>query len=75
MTKKDYELIARTIRGQVTDWIRNDDARVALKIFTDKLSAELERDNPRFNASKFKDAAGVNLYVAEDAQVDIRRVA
>jgi len=46
MTKKDYELIARTIAG--LPFGHSDKMKVA-----DEFSFQLRRDNPRFNEEKF----------------------
>jgi hypothetical protein len=51
MTKKDYQLIA--------DVVRNVTPRVQRKLLYQDFADVLKEDNPRFDASKFKAACGV----------------
>ena len=53
MTKKDYKIIARGIYQTELD--NNDRANIALE-----LGAELKRDNPEFDMTKFREACGVD---------------
>lgn len=54
MTKKDYELIARTIR----ETAKREHYEVAGRTFASQLTVAFMADNPRFNPDKFLDACG-----------------
>lgn len=66
MTKKDYELIAESLRT-TKDWgkdfqVYSNGAWVANSSFTilcENLANLLNRDNPRFNRDRFLSACGV----------------
>jgi hypothetical protein len=62
MTKKDYELIAKVLRGQLNHYSPDygpgwDTARHAVRGVAFKLAWDLARDNPRFNQERFIKAA------------------
>lgn len=59
VTKKDYELIAETIKWQRALFYTTE-TKTAFKDFAVVLSAKLAIDNPRFDKSKFLKACGVN---------------
>lgn len=58
MTKKDYELIARTIKNTLHTYSKGSkvDAWYVLGDLASALSQELEQDNPRFNPRLFQNA-------------------
>lgn len=56
MTKKDYELIARAIKGGT---IYHDLHYINKLSFVDDICNKLEQDNPRFDRNKFLTACGV----------------
>lgn len=66
MTKKDYELIAGSVRRsvRVTEWLsKNQVKREAklevLRLVANDLSGSLRADNPKFDQEKFLKACGV----------------
>lgn len=61
MTRRDYELIAAVIRGQVQDaGHRGDkDAEHVLSDLAWKMGAMLGRDNERFQINRFIEACGL----------------
>ena len=65
MTRKDYQLIAETIRQEV-DYLADHDSAycgnarlMTLQVVTHNLSKRLSDDNPKFNADKFASACGL----------------
>ena len=58
MTKKDYELIAETIRASKLNWAGNNNGLV--DDISRALSDTLAKENPRFNREIFLKACGVN---------------
>lgn len=65
MTRKDYELIARTFRGaaisaeSIADNYQRAAVITSLGLTACKLADELKHDNPRFDRSRFLKACGV----------------
>lgn len=62
MTRKDYVIIAESIKGSINyekSFNNNQDGANALKFLALTLSSSLETDNPRFNRARFLDACGV----------------
>lgn len=64
MTKKDYELIAKTL-NHAREYEGNapDDKKIIitlLDVLADDLSEELAEDNPRFDRNRFLKACGVD---------------
>ena len=73
MTKKDYELIAKTIKTSKnfkdTEKMTKEDI---LRDLTASLCFKLQEDNPRFNADKFIKACGYidhNPYIGDDDEL------
>ncbi len=56
MTKKEYELIARTIKSETTT--SSGSVRLALANLTANLTFAFREDNPRFDPDKFIRACG-----------------
>lgn len=66
MTKKDYELIARNIKGSLQRELEIEregnntwSAQASLKVLAIGLADELLIDNPKFNPQKFLIACGL----------------
>lgn len=64
MTKKDYEAIARTVRGSLeaisaTELPHTASVREAIKHTAVDLSRIFAADNPRFDRARFLKACGV----------------
>lgn len=62
MTRKDYVLIADTIKGAINyeQDFNNDQSKVSgFKHLALALASTLESDNPRFDRDRFLDACGV----------------
>jgi len=62
MTRKDYVMIAETIKGSINyeQSFNNNQAGVnSLKFLALTLSSLLEEDNPRFDRARFLTACGV----------------
>jgi hypothetical protein len=59
MTKKDYELIAGSIKFSRTSGILTTEADEAMQILADDLSIQLANENPRFDRDKFLKACGL----------------
>jgi hypothetical protein len=62
MTRKDYVLIADTIKGAINyeqDFNNNQEKVNGFKHLALALSSTLEADNPRFDRIRFLDACGV----------------
>lgn len=57
MTRKDYELIARTIREE-KDLRDNAFASATLRTLTSRFAGVLATDNPRFDPGRFTSACG-----------------
>lgn len=57
LTKKDYVLIARAIKGGT---VYHDERYINKVSFVNDLIEQLEKDNPLFNRSKFREACGIN---------------
>ena len=63
MTRKDYVMIADSIRGAInfeTEFNNNEAGADAIKKFSFALALTLQADNPRFDRDRFLDACGVN---------------
>ena len=60
MTRKDYVIIAETIRMNRKDFNQGEDGLMLLDILANQLSNSFEIDNPRFDRARFLDACGVN---------------
>jgi len=63
MTRKDYVIIAESIKGSINyekAFNGNQDGANALKFLAITLSSSLEEDNPRFDRARFLDACGVS---------------
>lgn len=60
MTRKDYVLIALSVRS-VVDWpdVNLYKASYALNSVVNELCSHLQNDNPRFDKSKFRKACGL----------------
>jgi len=58
MTKKDYELIARGIKGVYMD-CEDEIEQYAVSEVARSLSIDLQDDNPRFDRNKFLTACGI----------------
>lgn len=65
MTKKDYELIAQSVRRtrMVEGWdknqLRKQAKMAALRLVANDLAGSLYGDNPRFDRTKFLTACGI----------------
>lgn len=59
MTKKDYELIARNVRGLISIHNDNESYEKVLTHFSNCLADSLELDNDKFNRLRFIEACGV----------------
>lgn len=62
MTRKDYVIIADSIKGSINyeqSFNNNQAAVSALRFLALTLSSSLEEDNPRFDRDRFLDACGV----------------
>ena len=62
MTRKDYVMIAETIKGSINyeqSFNKNQDGANALKFLAITLASTLEADNPRFERARFLSACGV----------------
>lgn len=66
MSRKDYELIARAVkaRADLANVLQTRAFRLTiLAELVSTLSAELKRDNPRFDSERFALACGVESHV------------
>ena len=62
MTRKDYVMIAETIKGAINyeqNFNNNETGAEVLKKFSVTLAMMLREDNPRFDANRFFDACEV----------------
>lgn len=59
MTRKDYVMIAETIRQNRKDFNEGEDGLMLLTIMAHQLSNSFEEDNPRFDRARFLTACGV----------------
>ncbi len=63
MTKKDYELIAGTIKNFKFGWIESggfDTGEIeAIDNLSNNLALELQAENPKFDRTKFLEACGI----------------
>jgi hypothetical protein len=62
MTRKDYVLIAESIKGAInyeSNFNENKDKAEALNYLALRLSSAFENDNPRFDRDRFLTACGV----------------
>ena len=60
MTRKDYELIARAFRiGNGSISITHYDAETAIQLVAVVLADSFEKENPRFDRTRFLIASGV----------------
>lgn len=59
MTRKDYELIARTIKDSLAPNRQPIDMALD-RFFAGRIALELKRDNANFNREKFLRACGVS---------------
>lgn len=60
MTRKDYVMIAETLRQNRKDFNEGEDGLMLLTILAHQLANGLEADNPRFDRARFLVACGVN---------------
>lgn len=64
MSRKDYELIAETLRISKPRRSQTDDIGQALRVSwnntVENFAAELRGTNPRFDAARFRKACGYN---------------
>ena len=63
MTRKDYVLIADTIKGSINyeqNFNNNQEKADGIKALAITLASTLEADNPRFDRDRFLVACGVN---------------
>ena len=58
MTRKDYQLIARALKGGRSLWGNEPIGACTLDYVTGCLANLLEEDNPKFNRDAFMKAAG-----------------
>ena len=57
MTRKDYQLIADSLRTTVQErWPADSDKALAIHVAALDLCEVLARDNPRFNSARFMNA-------------------
>jgi len=67
MTKKDYELVASTIRSEYEAWKANagpvygQEALGQTKHLAERLANRFELSNPKFDRKKFLTSCGVSL--------------
>ena len=64
MTKKDYILIAKTIKKhyeQNIDYYSDHEANLKISELVAELSLMLDKDNIRFDFNKFKQACGLEI--------------
>ena len=59
MTRKDYNLIAATIRETRTHFIKGSESEQVLDFLVDNLVTQLLDTNPRFDDERFWKACGV----------------
>lgn len=60
MTKKDYELIAKTLNGSLLMYGHATDSYFEqFQVTVRHMAKALEQSNPRFNKTKFYDACGI----------------
>jgi len=59
MTRKDYVMIARTIKGNQRQFKEGEEGQTLLWILAHQFASELQADNPRFDRDKFLTACGV----------------
>ena len=62
MTRKDYVMIAETIKGAINyeqNFNNNEAGAEVLKKFSVTLGSQFWLDNPRFDRARFLDACGV----------------
>ena len=61
MTRKDYELIADTIKASRDNWEGfTPESQEAIDGLARSLASKLQADNDRFNRARFLTACGVN---------------
>lgn len=60
MTKKDYELIAESIKD-VLEYQKRPDHAVTVRIVASNLAFVLKLDNPKFDEDKFLTACGIEV--------------
>jgi len=59
MTRKDYQLIASTIKNQFSYYEEMSPEYKALNELAERFSYDLSKDNPRFDFVRFLEACGV----------------
>lgn len=59
MTRKDYELIAKTIHATRFGHDHDEDATRGIDAVAEALTTQLKRDNPNFDRERFLRACGV----------------
>jgi hypothetical protein len=59
MTRKDYILIAKTLKNEQKQFKENEDGYILLRILANQFANELQADNPRFDRARFLVACGV----------------
>jgi len=60
MTRKDYELIAGTLKALHDDFSNCGSDEVSLSLVAQELASALAGTNPLFNREKFLKACGIN---------------
>ena len=59
MTRKDYVMIAKTLKNERYQFAENEDGYALLNILAHQFANQLEQDNPRFDRARFLVACGV----------------
>jgi hypothetical protein len=57
MTRKDYVLIAEAIKAETDEWSTRDQSN-AVYFVAKRLARQFQRDNTRFDTSRFMAACG-----------------
>jgi hypothetical protein len=59
MTRKDYVMIASTLKGMQRQFKEGEEGNTLLWILAQQFANELQADNPRFDRARFLTACGV----------------
>ena len=59
MTRKDYVMIAKTLKNEQHQFAENEDGYILLNILAHQFANQLEQENPRFDRARFLVACGV----------------
>jgi hypothetical protein len=59
MTRKDYQLIAKVLKYQLEEGMKDNRKEEVIRYIAEHLSIELKKDNERFNADTFFLASGL----------------